>query len=253
MPNSLAMLNSPIKSRNLLRAAGRICSVCLVVVSLASLALAQSESAFERPQAQVIKDQAQQILSRSEYRPRRTALEWLSDMLHSWAPKMRIRSRWVSVLFWIIMVWCVLTLVAILAHFLWTAALFVGAKQKAGLPSLEGLSADYHFDKSHEELLQLASQCALQQQYREAIGFQTLAAIKWLDTLKILSFHASKTNGDYLREYRPEAPGQADFRDMLRLSELALYAGTFCNDQTYQAMNQLIGRMHTHGDQDLQI
>jgi len=166
---------------------------------------------------------------------------------------MRIQSRWGSVLFWIVMVWCVLTLVAILAHFLWTAALFVGAKQGTGLASLQASSADSHFDKSHEELLRLASQCALKHQYREAIGFQTLAAIKWLDSLKILSFHESKTNGDYLREYRLEAPGQTDFRDMLRLSELALYAGTLCNSQTYQTMKQLMERMHTHADQDAQI
>lgn len=253
MLNSLATLNPLIRARNLQRVVRRICGVCLVTVSLTSIALSQSESFFERPHAQVIKDQAQDILSRPEYRPRRTALEWLSDMFHSWAPKMRIRSRWVSVLFWIIMVWCVLTLLAILAHFVWTAALFVGAKQKAGLAFLEGPSAHCHFEKSYEELLQMASECALKQQYREAIAFQTLAAIKWLDSLKILSFHEAKTNGDYLREYRPEAPGQADFRDMVRLSELALYAGTLCDSQTYKTMNQLIGRMHTHGDQDTQI
>ena len=87
--------------------------LCLVMVSLTSMALSQSERPFERPHAKVIKDQVQHILSHSEYRAQRTLMEWLGDMLYSWAPKMRIQSLWGSVLFWIVIVWCVLTLLAI--------------------------------------------------------------------------------------------------------------------------------------------
>lgn len=226
-------------------------AVCMV--SLVSIALSQAGGTFERAQAQVIKDQTQQILSRSEYRPRRTALEWLGDMFDSWTPKLRIRSGWGYMLLWFVLGWCVLALVAILGHFLWTAALFLGAKQKTGLASRQASFAESHFDKSYEVLLEMAAQSAQKHQYREAIGFQTLAAIKWLDSLRIISFHESKTNGDYLREYRSEAPGETDFRDMLRLSELALYAGALCNSQTYQSMKQLMERMPTHADKDTQI
>jgi hypothetical protein len=219
--------------------------LCVVIVSLTSVALGQADRPYERPEAQVIKDQAQHILSQSEYRAQRTFTEWLADTLLSWAPKMNIKSRWGSVLFWIFITWCLLTLLAILIHFLWTVSLFIGGNRKADAPLLSVSSLESHFDKSYEDLLNVASQCARNHQYREAIGFQTLAVIKWLDALKILAFHASKTNGDYLREYQTDSPGRPDFQKIVRLSELALYAGTRCNDQTYHDMGQLMEHL-TH-------
>jgi hypothetical protein len=110
--------------------------------------------------------------------------EWLGTLLDA-AP----------VLFWILLITCIILLVAILAHIIWTVRkVFGGGKGKDGLSRAERrrLSAAY---------LQAANEAADTRAFTEAVRNLFLALVYRFDESGKLHFEPARTNREYLRHF----------------------------------------------------
>ncbi len=233
----------------------------LVVALLASVvcSLASPEAAaareraggarFKRPDARTVHAETKDILSHPRFAPRRSPLhafwQWLREKLSRLRlklPDLGLGPTASRIVWWIIIIWCVLTLAAIVAHFVWTGAILFrrpGAELKQ--PRFERLR-----DRSFKELSAMMRELAAQGEYREAIGVMMVALLRWLDDADIFRFHRSKTNGDYVLEYPKERAGRGEFNRFAVAFDGAVYGGAECDRREYERMNDMFERVMTH-------
>ena len=195
---------------------------------------------YDRADADTIKTLTNQILSTKDLAPRKTFGQWLMEKFTQWkGPNLNLHHGWIGIIFWIIIIWCVLTLIAILVHFIWTISKLIGSKVNLNANSL-GISNGTIKISSYTQLYQMAQDFASNGMFREAIGTMTAALLRWLDSMEIVSFHESKTNGDYIREYSADSLGKNEFRKFINISDQTLYGNNPCNSQIYDNMNSLM-------------
>ncbi len=72
-----------------------------------------------------------------------------------------------------------------------------------------------------------------------AIGVLLVALLRRLDALKVLHFHKSKTNGEYVREYPGERAGRREFVQFITAFEHSIYGGSEAAGPTYDTMTIL--------------
>jgi hypothetical protein len=203
-----------------------------------------------RAEAPVIKDTARRILDEPRFAPRWSFWEWLAEKLGDWSwPEVNLRwaPGWGSVLLWALVIWCVLTLVAILAHFAWTVVTLLRGRRggdgraKGHLPRFAYLAA-----RSAEELDALRARLAAEGAFREAIGVMMVALLKRLDAGRVVRFHESKTNGDYVREFTPGRGGRDPFCAFVRAFDGTIYRGAPCGRETYDRFSGLFEACVAH-------
>lgn len=198
---------------------------------------------YERPDAQAIKDCTRQILADPQFAPRKTFAQWLQEKLRRWdRPDIDLPRGVGAFLMWAITAWCVLTLLAILAHFAWTLWVLVRRPQGPGIVTGSDGSALYEH-LSFEQLWQKARELAQRGAFREATGVLLIALLRRLEAVDVLRFHASKTNGEYLREYPDRSPGRPQFAQFIATFERSIYGGREIPGQTYEEMNSLAQRI----------
>lgn len=189
---------------------------------------------FKRPDALTIRETTRGILADPRFAPRKTFMQWLFEKLSSWrVPRPDMDEGWVRVLLWIIVAWCVVALVAILGHLVWTlATLWRSRVPRSGLHT-QRFRPDAGRSLSsvdlRSEMLRLAQRGA----FREAIGLMTVGLLRRLDDAGVLRFHESKTNGDYVFEYPWQRPGRDDFRRFVLSVDGVIYGGAPCGEETY--------------------
>ncbi|UCE47661.1 MAG: DUF4129 domain-containing protein, partial [Phycisphaerales bacterium] len=145
---------------------------------------------------------------------------------------------------WILLIWCVLTLVAILAHLIWTVALFVRPsthRQKV----TGGSGPERVRSMSFEELYERARELAEKRAFAEAVSFMILALLRLLDSVGIIRFHESKTNGDYVREYPSNHVGRSEFGQFVLVFEQTIYGRLQGDRQAYSKMNSLMEQIRS--------
>lgn len=200
--------------------------------------------ALERPDAQTVHRQMQDLLSDETYQPRRSLLQSLKDFLFGWDPEMpEISSALGRLLLWGLLIWCIITLLAILAHFIWTILVMApGGKafKAAADPAVPELT-----DKSAEQLYALAQRMAQEGNYTQALTCLLLAVLKTLDARGILRFHASKTNGDYVRDFPREYQQYTEFKMMVDLFERSVYGRVLSAQAAFERMTLLARNLQT--------
>jgi Domain of unknown function (DUF4129) len=199
---------------------------------------------FQRAEAAVIQSTVRSILADPRYAPRQTFWQWLGQQLSSWkGPDLRLPHALASALSAIFIVWCVAALLAILAHMIWTlATLYRSQRLSPGrVAGLERFGGGKPL--SYEELLGRMRALAGKGAYREALGAMMLALLWRLDAARLVAFHPSKTNGDYVRDYPPFRPGSGDFRRFASAFDAIVYGGVACGPELYGRMKALFERV----------
>jgi hypothetical protein len=240
---------------------GAVAGVVLALLSCwASTSPADSNSSldqgvrFERPSAETVRTTADQILSESRFSERWSLWQWLREKLLSgmdldWS----FNSTFWRVVGWIVVTWCGLTLVAILAHLIWTIWTLVG-----GSSWRRGASPrDAHFRKpgqlSCHQLVGKMRQLAEDGQYRQALAVMMLALLRRLEELGAVSFHESKTNGDYVREYSPAFAGRDDFSRFVTSFDSAIYGRATKDEEAYTSLHALFEQMGSNVEKRQEI
>lgn len=199
---------------------------------------------FERPDPETIRADVQEILSDRRFAPRWSFWEWLREKLGSLRLPAFGGSGVGVVLIWIILIWCVLTLLAILGHFVWTVVTLVSGRRGRYHPGRAlGEEAE---DASYEELRRRASELAQAGRHREAIGVMMMMMLRWLDQAGRVRFHQSKTNGDYVREYPAGRAGRQEFDRFALDFDVTFYGGAPCGAGDYDRMESQFEQVLKH-------
>jgi hypothetical protein len=195
---------------------------------------------YDRADIETIKMHTRQILSEPALAPRTTFWQWLWEKFSRWEkPDFHLGSDWAKLIWSVTFIWCVLALLAILTHLIWTIYLLIWPNRRrrnrtAG-PGVEPVKST-----SFDDLYRTAQALAEKGAFSEAIGVMMVALLRLLDSAGIVRFHESKTNGDYVREYPSGFTGRNEFRKFVLVAERAVYGHFPCDHQTYWQMNSLM-------------
>ncbi len=156
----------------------------------------------------------------------RVFLDWLEGLFRRVGNILKGMPEW---LFWIIFTWMILTLVAILAHLIYTLVMLLRgtssplrSNPKGGRIGGELLGIkDLDFDTVYAEARRLLAAG----DWPAATRYFYVAAILWLDRQGWIVFKRSKTNRDYIDELAPRARIQGSFRQLTADFEPIVYGG----------------------------
>lgn len=176
---------------------------------------------------------ARQVLDTREFRGSQAAESWMQRLGHWLLETAKGVGQWFSDmptwLVWLLTIWMVLALLAILAHMGWSLWLMLAGPARGGTDSerarwagdLLGID-DLDPQGVHAQALKLLQSG----QWTQAVRWLYVAAILRLDLQGRIVFRPSKTNADYLRELRPHAPQQEQFRRLTQWFEQVVYGRT---------------------------
>lgn len=201
----------------------------------------QSETwQFERADVDTIRMHTRQILSEPNLAPRETFWQWLKEKFSKWEkPDLHMGSGWATLIWSVLVIWAVLTLVAILIHAIWTIRVLIwpGALRRNATGAQSSGTVKV---TSFEELSGMARALAEKGAFFEAISVMMVAMLRLLDSIGIVHFHESKTNGDYVREYPSDLTSWNEFKTFVLIFEQTVYGRFHCDRQTYGQMNSLM-------------
>ncbi len=175
------------------------------------------------------------------YATERSILNWITELLNTIFRPLKNMPEW---LLWVIVGWMVLTLLAILAHLLYTlwlvgggSSMRFGAKGARGRrqEKLLGIK-ELDFDAVYAEARRLLAAG----DWPPATKYLYVAAILWLDRQGWVVFRSSKTNSDYIRELRRRQPYQAAFRRLTLCFESIVYGGRSATGESSHEMARTI-------------
>jgi hypothetical protein len=219
--------------------------MALLLTVMPALAATSADRTFqyERADAQTIKDCTQKIMADPQFASHKTFGQWIREKIRKWeGPDSRLPKGIGAFLMWAIIAWCLLTLLAIFIHLLWTIWTLVRRPKSPGIAV--GADGSILYERlSFEQLWDKSRELAQRGAYRDAAGVLLLALLRRLDASRVLRFHASKTNGEYLREYPGQTPGRPQFAEFVDAFERSVYGGVEVPKQTYETMNSLAERV----------
>lgn len=197
--------------------------------------------AFERPDTEVIRAHMEDLLADDYYQPRKSFLQHLRDFF--FGRDLSLPSPGPGLgrfLFWAFLIWCCVTLIAILIHFIWSVIKMADFGKPVRRSAGAAAAAP---EKSEAELKVLAREMAQAGNYYLAVTFLMLATLKRLDAKGLLRFHASKTNGDYLQDFPRETAGYPDFKTYVDIFEKSIYGRLIPERTAFEQMEPLAGRL----------
>lgn len=196
------------------------------------------------PDGSQVKENLKNLLRDPRNRPRRTFWQWLADKLDDFnGPDMKLGTLG-EILVAFVIIWCVLTLLAILIHLCWTLSIYLRPNRTPALRKGPRKQTLIHY--SYEQLMDMAAQKAQAGDYRGAIGCAALAMIRWLDERKVLIYHESKTNREYVREFAQNCPDRHDFSEFLRLFDQTVYGHLYDENQAYRRLVNMMEQIQGH-------
>lgn len=201
-------------------------------------------AAYQRPDAETISAETRRILSDPQLSPRWSFGQWLLSKISDWNIPY-LGSGFAGVLSWIVLIFCGLVVLGLLALLGWT--IYVLWQGRARRPDRGGARshADVVRAASFDKLFEMMRRAVASGDYAEAASLMMIALLRWLSDRKIVRLHDSKTNGDYVREY----PGELHNRDLFRRFVLAfdatVYGHRACGHGDYQALDTLFRRIRS--------
>jgi hypothetical protein len=220
-----------------------LAALCVLVSVMCAMGKAQAvqKTAIERPSKEAIAGETRQILADPRFAPRKTFWQWLRGKLANWEGLHTKRGRGIlTFLLWTLFIWGILTLLAILAHLIWTIYILArpgGRDRRTGegaillSPAMETMPVD--------QLIARAQELAAKGLFVEALGFLMVSILRRLEGAGLIGFHKSKTNGDYVREYPAENPTKAQFGKFVLAFEKTVYGGGICSQEFFNNMHKL--------------
>ncbi|HET7228518.1 MAG TPA: DUF4129 domain-containing protein [Longimicrobium sp.] len=145
-------------------------------------------------------------------------LHWIGERL-DW---LRGLQQTAPVVFWLIIAWLVITLVALLGHLVWTAVKV--ARMGEDLPT-PGAGPARQKPRSAADWEAEAARLAAEGRLREAAAALYQSLLLRLDGLGVVRFDSSKTPGDYRREARKHPEAAQVLGGFLRLFEPVAFGG----------------------------
>jgi hypothetical protein len=176
----------------------------------------------------------------------RQLMKWFLSLLKRVSSAIEHLPSWVA---WTIVVWMLLTLLAILAHLIYTlwsllggsfSPSSVGSASRRHRGELLGIR-DLDFDTVYAEAHRLLAT----NDWLAATRYYYVAAILWLDRQGAIAFRPSKTNGDYIGELRTQTKFLRPFGRLTNRFESIVYAGQAATASTSRDMADTVeGLLH---------
>lgn len=172
----------------------------------------------------------------------RDTLEMIGDAFFGVLAFINALPTW---LWWIVVIWMVLTVVAICAHLLWMLVQAMGglgfgrgrpgvaANAHGHVGSLYGID-----DLDSDAVATRADQLIAAGDWPAAARHLYVAALLWLDRVGRVNFHQSKTDRDYLRELAGDATLSRRFGTLAGLFEAVAYGGRLADRAVCEQMRQ---------------
>jgi len=202
---------------------------------------------YDRPPAETVRAAADQILSEARFKERWSFWQWLRQKFVS-----RTDSNWSlggpfwQAVYWIVIIWCCLALLAILAHLIWTIWTLVAGGSWLGGAGPQPARFRKFKQLSYQQLIEKMRRLAGDGQYRRALTVMMLALLRRLSEMGAISFHESKTNGDYVREYSPAFAGRDEFGRFVARFDSAIYGRATKPDDAYRDLYALFEHMQAN-------
>ena len=183
------------------------------------------------PSAARVQQAVDRVYARPEFQPARRSgwSEWLLGQLGRALHWIGERVDWLRglqetapVVFWLIIVWLVVTLVALLGHLVWTAVKVARMGEDQPTP---GAGPARQKPRSAADWEAEAARLAAEGRLREAAAALYQSLLLRLDGLGVVRFDSSKTPGDYRREARKHPEAAQALGGVLRLFEPVAFGG----------------------------
>lgn len=222
-----------------------VLTVILLFCGATGAAAAETGSGIERVSLEdrrQVREAVAEVLAQPEFRrvrdDSRSWAEWLAEHLN--AALLWLRDRlwglpgWLS---WFIVIWMVLTVVAILAHLVFVLAsqFGVGGSRQTGHRRDEGRICGIQ-NPDFDAVFAEAQRQLEARHWAAAVRYLYVAAILWLDQRGMVRFRAAKTNRDYLNELTTHAGAQQHFRVMTSTFDRVVYGGAAPSESTCRTM-----------------
>lgn len=222
--------------------------IAIVVAAFA----ADGEPAAPAARRAAVRETAREVLSRAEFAQSaaeqpgwwKAFLEWLRDLLGGVGRAARSLPEWV---FWLIVVWMVLALVAALVHMLWTLYQLLapgGAGAATGNERLRGEILGIR-DLDFDGVLAQGRALLEQGRFADAVRHFYVAAILELERHGALAPTPAKTNRDYVRELAAAPRWQPSFQELTSRYERSAYSGQPTDRAQCDAMLALLAGLKT--------
>ena len=170
-----------------------------------------------------------------------SAVRWIGDFFES-------MPRW---LWWTVLIWMVLTLLAIVGHLVYTLVTAISPRALRATGQGEGGSFSERWlgerDLDYEELYERARQLLGKGDLTEAVRYLFVAGLMLLQRRGWVRFHRSKTDGDYLRELTPHPRIREALTDLTRTFEATAYGGAAATQEQVRAMSAIVEGLTREG------
>jgi hypothetical protein len=191
------------------------------------------------PPPGTVRATTQELLADPQFRPDMTFAQWLEAQLEGLrAPEIESLGWGGQLVLWAVGIWCVLTLLAILGHFVWTFWSLKSRKPKSasGRPQHE-------LQRVNPEVF--AQELVAQGKHLEAAGALMQAALLCLEEAGLLRRDEAKTNGEYLKELSRGRPVRASFARFVQRFDALAYSGNACGPGDVSELSERLREMRT--------
>ena len=201
------------------------------------------DASYGGPSADAVRVEVQAILADPRFAPQVSFWQWLAEKLSQTdLPDLSVPPGVSRFLVWVFLIWCVLTLVAILVHMAWSLTRFLPARRRRQPPP----RYERRRPLTYEELRERMAALAEAREFRSAIRAMMTALVQWLDDVGVVRGDPSKTNGDYVREYPAGRPGREMFRQFALAFDVLIYGSPGCDGSDYRRMCTALEQIHEH-------
>ena len=151
-------------------------------------------------------------------------------------------------LLWLLIIWMLLTLVAILVHFVYTISQQFGGGRRVWRTD-QRTGRVYNFNRLDLDMVRRAAQQHIEAgNWTMAVRLLYMAAILWLDQRGLVAFREHKTNHDYIRELAPHATVQQEFRTLTSAFDGIVYGGHVPTAEMCQQMKSTFENLQDDAD-----
>jgi len=162
------------------------------------------------------------------------AVQWVDDAFES-------MPRW---LWWTILIWMVLALLAIAAHLTYSLVMAISRPSARRLAAAQEGSFSERWlgerDLDYDELNERARRLVAERQFTAAVRYLFVAGLMLLQRGGWIQFHRSKTDGDYLHELRPYPRIRQAMEELTRIFERTAYGDHGASRDQVQTMAAIV-------------
>jgi hypothetical protein len=202
-----------------------------IIAAGAVLALAPEIFAQPSPPPEAIRQKATEVFDRPEFKPRdNQSTNWLLRKLRDFFIWLGTLQDGAPVLFWVLLISCILALLLMLALIGWQVRSVFVAGTRARAAQLEE-----HRRKLSVGYREEARRFAAAGEYTEAIRFLFLSLVYLLDESGRVSLHKAYTNREYLDLLGDRLPARESLRIIVDILDDHWYGQQPCQLPQYEA------------------